>query len=222
MWRPIAMPPAFAIIGPYFFNKLIYIYFPSYLAFVATDYACRALSLALLYLLLRDKPHSFPIPWKLAILSNREVVVTAVGISILIGSLIVGMTSIQYLNNHSWRLTRFPLPSNSLLQGFDISFGMIFVASSEEAIFRFYLINLLLLRRVSFAAAVIVSALVFAGIHWSYGAGTTLFSMFGGLVLGSIFVAARNLTAPIVAHAVFDALVFTGAIGFLWNLYNRV
>jgi hypothetical protein len=40
-WRPDALLPALVVIGPYFFNKLIYIEFPGYPVFVATDYACR-------------------------------------------------------------------------------------------------------------------------------------------------------------------------------------
>jgi hypothetical protein len=43
-WRPDALLPALVIIGPYFLNKLIYFYFPGYLVFVATDYACRTFS----------------------------------------------------------------------------------------------------------------------------------------------------------------------------------
>jgi hypothetical protein len=36
-WRADALLPAFVVVGPYFFNKLIYIYFPGYLVFVATE-----------------------------------------------------------------------------------------------------------------------------------------------------------------------------------------
>ena len=35
------------------------------------------------------------------------------------------------------------------------------------------------------------------------------------------FVSARNLTAPIVAHAGFDVFYFAGGIAFLWRTYNR-
>jgi hypothetical protein len=71
-WRPDALLPAVFIIGPFFFNKLIYIYFPGYPAFVAADYACRIFSLAFLYLLLRNEPTSLPIPWRLAVPSTKK------------------------------------------------------------------------------------------------------------------------------------------------------
>jgi hypothetical protein len=106
-WRPDALPPALIIVGPYFFNKLIYIYFPGYPVFVATDYVCRTFSLAFLYLLLRSKPTSLPIPWRLAVPSTKELLVALMGTIILIGSNVVGMTAIRYLNTHSWLLRDF-------------------------------------------------------------------------------------------------------------------
>jgi len=217
-WRPDALLPALIIVGPYYFNKLIYLYFPSYPLFVATDYACRTFSLAFLYLLLRGKPTSLPIPWRLAMPSTKELLKALIGTIILIGSNVVGMTLIRYLNTHSWRLTRFPLPANSVLQYFDGTVGMVFVGLSEEAIFRFYLINLLLLRGMSLTMTIVISTLIFAGIHWSYGAGAMVFATLAGLVLSIIFVSARNLTAPIIAHAAFDAFFFAGGVAFLWRL----
>jgi membrane protease YdiL (CAAX protease family) len=220
-WRPDALLPALIVVGPYFFNKLIYIYFPSYPVFVATDYTCRIFSLAALLLLLRSKPASLPIPLRLAALSAKELMTALVGTVILIGSNVLGMTIIRYLNTHSWPLTRFPLPTSSALQYFDDTVGMLFVGLSEEAIFRFYLINLLLLRGTSLTMTIIVSTLIFGGIHWSYGAGAMVFATLAGLVLSTIFVAARNLTAPTIAHAAFDAFFFAGGIAFLWRIYNR-
>jgi membrane protease YdiL (CAAX protease family) len=219
-WRPDALLPALIVVGPYYFNKLIYVYFPSYPAFVAADYACRTLSLAFLYLLLRSQPTSLPIPWRLAVSSTKELLTALVGAITLIGFNVVGMTFIQYLNAHSWQITRFPLPT-SVLQYFDSTVGMVFVGLSEEAVFRFYLINLLLLRGISCARAIIVSTLIFAGIHWSYGAGAMAFAMLAGLILSMIFMSARNLIAPIITHAAFDAFNFAGGVAFLWRFYSR-
>lgn len=95
------MLPALVVVGPYFFNKLIYVEFPGYPVFVATDYACRIFSLALLYLLLRDEPTSFPIPWRLAVPSTKDLLTALIGTIILISANVVGMAFIQYLNAHS-------------------------------------------------------------------------------------------------------------------------
>ena len=215
------MLPALFIVGPYYFNKLIYVYFPGYPVFVAMDYACRTLSLACLYLLLRSEPTSLPIPWRLAVPSTKELLIALIGAIALIGSSVVGTTFIQYLNAYSWRATRFPLPTDSVLQYFDDTVGMVFVGLSEEAVSRFYLINLLLLRGTSRARAIIVSTLIFGGIHWSYGAGAVVFAIFAGLVLSVIFTSARNPIAPIITHAAFDAFYFVGGVTFLWRFYSR-
>jgi membrane protease YdiL (CAAX protease family) len=220
-WRSDALLPALVVVGPYFFNDLIYIEFPGYSVFVATDYACRIFSLAFLYLLVRNEPISFPIPWRLAVPSTKEVLTALIGTITLISASVVGTTFIQYLNAHSWPVTRFPLPTNSALQYFDGTVGMVFVGLSEEVVFRFYLINLLLLRGMSPAMAIIVSTLIFGGIHWSHGAGTVVFATFAGLVLSIIFMSARNLIAPIIAHAAFDVFYFAGGVAFLWRIYNR-
>jgi membrane protease YdiL (CAAX protease family) len=97
---------------------------------------------------------------------------------------------------------------------------MVFVGLSEEAVFRFYLINLLLLRGMLPTMTIVLSTLIFAGIHWSYGAGAMVFATLAGLALSIIFVSTRNLIAPIIAHAVYDAFFFAGGIAFLWRIYS--
>jgi uncharacterized protein len=218
-WRPDGLLPALVIIGPYFLNKLIYIAFPGYLVFETTDYACRTLSLALLYLLLRRHSTSLPIPWRLATPSAKELLMVLMGTIVLIGSNVAGSSLIRSLDGHSWRLTNYPLLPN-VLQYLDYTVGMAYVALSEEVIFRFYLMNLLLLRGASPATTVIASTLIFAAIHWSYGAGNLAFATLAGLVLSVIFLAARNLTAPIIIHAAYDAFFFAGGVAVLSRAFN--
>src|SRR5882672_11033995 len=99
--RPDDLLPALFIIGPFFLNKLIYLFFPSYPVFVATDYACRIFGLTFLYLLLRGDLISLPIPWRLAMPSTKELLIGLIGTIILIGSNVIGTTFIRYLNAHS-------------------------------------------------------------------------------------------------------------------------
>jgi membrane protease YdiL (CAAX protease family) len=220
-WRPDGLLPALVVVGSYFFNKLIYIEFPGYPVFVATDYACRVFSLALLYSLLRNEPTPLPIPWRLVAPSTKELLTAFIGTIALIGANIVGMTCIRYLNAHSWRVTRFPPPTNAVLQHFYGTIGMVFVGLSEEVVFRFYLINLLLLRGVSPTVAIIVSMLIFGGIHWSYGVGSVAFATLASFVLSILFVSTRNLIVPILAHAAFDAFYFARGAALLLHIYNR-
>ena len=220
-WRPDALLPTLVVVGPYFFNKLIYIEFPGYPVFVATDYACRIFSLALLYLLLRCERPSLPISWRLDTPSTKELLTAGIGTITLIGANVVGATFIRYLNAHCWPATSFPLPTNSALQYFDGTIGMVLVGLSEEVVFRFYLINLLLMRGLPPTTAIIVSTLIFGGSHWSYGGGTVVFATFAGLVLSMIFMSKRNLIVPVIAHVTYDAFYFAGGVAFLWRVYNR-
>ena len=220
-WRPDALLPALVVVGPYFFNKLIYIEFLGYPVFVATDYACRIFSLALLYLLFRSESPSLPISCRLAVPSTKELLMAVIGTITLIGANVVSATFIRYLNAHGWPVTRFPLPTNSALQYFDGTVGMILVGLSGEVVFRFYLINLPLLRGMSPTTAIIASTLIFGGIHWSYGGGAVVFATFAGLVLSMMFKSMRNLIVPVIAHAAFDAFYFAGGVAFLWRIYNR-
>ncbi len=220
-WRPDALLPTLVVVGPYFFNKLIYIEVPGYPVFVFTDYACRIFSLALLYLLLRCEPPSLPISWRFDVPSTKELLTAVIGTITLIGANVVSATFIRYLNAHGWPATSFPLPTNAALQYFDGTVGMVLVGLSEEVVFRFYLINLLLLRGLPTTTAIIVSTLIFGGSHWSYGGGIVVFATFAGLVLSMIFLSKRNLIVPVIAHVAYDAFYFAGGVTFLWRIYNR-
>lgn len=219
--RPAALLPAIAVVSPFFLNKFVYIAFPGYPIFITTDYACRIFSLVLLYLLLRDESTSLPVPWRLAVPSIQEVLIALIGLLILIGVCVVGQTFLQYLSANSWQVTSYPSPTSSALQYFDGTVGMVFVGLSEEVVFRFYLINLLLLRSMSSTKAVVGSTLIFAATHWSYGAGAMAFAAIAGLVLSITYLSVRNLIAPIIAHAALDAFFFAGGIAFLWRIYNN-
>ena len=142
-------------------------------------------------------------------------------ILVLIGLNVVVLTPFRYLDAHSWRLTRFPAPTNIVVQCFDVTVGTPLAGLSEEVVFRFYLINLFLLRRRSLPMAVLLSTLIFAAIHWSYGLGITIFAALAGLMFAGLYIAKGNLALPLIAHAGFDAVVFVGGVGALGRIYNQ-
>jgi membrane protease YdiL (CAAX protease family) len=184
-------------------------------------FACHILSLGLVYLLLRNtatrsrfhsvspslQARSFLSPW-------RER-------AFLIATNVVGVTFFRHLDAHFWRLTRFPAPTNIALQLFDVTVGVVLAAISEEIVFRFYFMNLFLLRGASMRMTIVLSTLIFAAIHWSYGASTTIFAAFAGLLLSIGFIGTGNLAVSIIAHAVFDAVFFAGGVDALWRIYNQ-
>jgi membrane protease YdiL (CAAX protease family) len=188
---------------------------------LATDYTCHILGLGLVYLLLRNAATPFPIPFRLAVPSSKSLSVALAGAAILIAANVVGVTFFRHLDAHSWRLTRFPAPTNLALQFFDVTAGVVLAAICEEIVFRFYFMNLFLLRGASMRMTIVLSTLIFAAIHWSYGASTAIFAAFAGLLFSIGFIGTGNLAVPIIAHAVFDAVFFAGGIDALWRIYNQ-
>jgi membrane protease YdiL (CAAX protease family) len=206
-WRPDAWPPALLIVAPFFINKLIYAFWPSYQVFLVTDYVCHILALGLVYLLLRNSATSLPIPFRLTVPSRKKLAIALSTILVLIGVNVVVLTPFRYLDAHAWRLTRFPGPTNIVVQSFDVTVGTALAGLSEEVVFRFYLVNLFLLRRRSLAMAVLLSTLIFAAL--------------AGLIFASLYIATGNLALPVIVHAGFDAAVFAGGVGALWRIYNQ-
>lgn len=208
--HPAGALPLLLLIAPYFLNKLIYIAFPGYWVFVATDYLDRLVTLSLLYLVLRRTRLGWDVPWRLTWPGAREALATALGTVGLIVADILTWNAVQWLDDRGGRLTRYPAPPDPVAAAIDDSFGMLLTGFSEEAIFRFYLINALLLRGHSRAGSVILSSAIFAAIHWSYGLGSVLFAGGAGLLLAAVFLATRSLTAPVLIHALYDTADFAG------------
>ena len=220
-WRPDALLPALIIVGPYYFNKLVYAYFPGYPVFVAMDYACRTFSLAFLYLLLRNQPTSLPIPWRLAVPSTKELLTAFIGATALIGASVAGTTLIRYLNAHSWSITRFPFPTSSALQFFDGTIGMVFCWTERGSCFSF----------LSYQSAAVARYFARDGNHridldfrkyplvvWCRPCGFCRACRLGTFI--SLCVYAQP-DAPIIAHAAFDAFYFAGGVAFLWRIYGH-
>jgi membrane protease YdiL (CAAX protease family) len=160
-WRPDAWAPALLIIAPFFINKLIYARWPSYPVFLVTDYTCHILSLGLVYLLLRNTATHLPIPFRLAVPSSTQLTIGLAGAALLVAANVVGVTFFRHLDAHSWRLTRFPAPTNLAVQGFDVTVGVVLAGISEEVVFRFYFMNLFLARGASMRMTIVLSSLIF-------------------------------------------------------------
>ena len=91
----------------------------------------------------------------------------------------------------------------------------------EEVIYRAYAITrfdrLFGSSAISAAAAIVLSATVFALAHWYQGVVGMLVTGFAGLALGILFVArSRNLWSNICAHIVVDTVSLI-AIGLNWD-----
>ncbi|MEJ0068514.1 MAG: CPBP family intramembrane glutamic endopeptidase [Pseudomonadota bacterium] len=207
--------PLLLLIAPYYLNKLIYIADPDFWVFLATDYLNKFLTLTLLYLVMRRASVGLPIPWRFGWPTGRQALAVAIGTVALIALDVFSGDAVTWLNDLSGRLTRYPDAPNALAKYVDDVVGNLLAGFSEETIFRFYLINALLLRGRSRAASVILSTAIFAAIHWSYGLGAVAFAAAAGLLLAATFLATRSLTVPVLIHALYDAVYFVGGVTVL-------
>jgi membrane protease YdiL (CAAX protease family) len=214
-WHPAGALPLLLLIAPYCLNKLIYIAFPGYGVFLATDYLDRLFTLSVLYLVLRRSPVPFVVPWRLTWPTMTDLGVILGGTVALIALDLLTQPAVDWLSDLSGRLTRYPAPTHPVAMIVDDSLGSLLTGLSEEAIFRFYLINVLLLRGSSRGGAVILSTVVFAAIHWSFGLGAVAFAAAAGLLLAAAYLTTRSLTAPVLIHALYDAADFSGLIAAL-------
>ncbi len=211
MWHPAAALPLLLIVGPYYLTTLVYIAWPGdYWVFIATDYTDRLVTLAVLWPVVRRAAGRLAIPWHLRFSGPKDLVVAAFAVALLIVVDVVSDPGQRWLDGMTGQLTHYPVPPHLLSEVFDDTLGMALVGLSEEAIFRFYLINALMLRGLTQRTAIAVSTLLFAAIHWSYGGGSVAYAGIAGLVLALIYTATRNLLAPVLAHAALDVYFFTG------------
>lgn len=214
-WHPAGILPLLLLIAPYYLNKLIYIADPGFWPFLATDYLNKLLTLTLLCLVLRRTPVALPIPWRFGWPTGRQMAVITIGTAALIALDVFSEQPVHWLNDLSGRLTLYPDAPDPVAMYVDDIFGNLLAGFSEETIFRFYLINALLLRGRSLTASVLLSTVIFAAIHWSYGLGAVSFAGAAGLLLAATFLATRNLTAPVLIHALYDAVFFVGGVSAL-------
>jgi membrane protease YdiL (CAAX protease family) len=103
-----------------------------------------------------------------------------------------------------------PFIPNPFLRAFDLTFGLLLVAVSEEYVFRGLLMALLERLRLNSPMVIATSAAVFALIHWTSGLADTLNAFLAGLLWGVAYWQTRCLSVCIVSHYLVDLYVFSG------------
>ena len=84
----------------------------------------------------------------------------------------------------------------------------------EEIIFRGIVLESLA-KVTSGAIAVVVSAVIFAGIHWAGGVGQIISTFIGGLILGWLYLRTRSIVPSSVAHIIYNAVAFYPVIYYI-------
>ena len=107
-----------------------------------------------------------------------------------------------------FELWRFPSIPNPLIRIFDLTFGVLLVAVSEESVFRGLLFTLFERWRLKPLSVIVLSSAAFALIHLTSGTAGTLNAFLHGLLLGAAYWWTRRLVVCIAAHYLFDLYIF--------------
>jgi membrane protease YdiL (CAAX protease family) len=107
-----------------------------------------------------------------------------------------------------FELWRFPSIPNPLVRNFDLTFGLLLVAVSEESVFRALLFSLFERWRVKPLAIIVLSSAAFALIHLTSGTASTLNAFLYGLLYGAAYWWTRRLAVCIASHYLLDLYIF--------------
>jgi membrane protease YdiL (CAAX protease family) len=108
-----------------------------------------------------------------------------------------------------FELWRFPSIPNPLVRNFDLTFGLLLVAVSEESVFRALLFSLFERWRMKPLSVIALSSAAFALIHLTSGTAETLDALLHGLLLGAAYWWTRRLVVCIASHYLFDLYIFS-------------
>ena len=107
-----------------------------------------------------------------------------------------------------FELWRFPSIPNPLIRNFDLTFGLLLVAVSEESVFRGLLFALFERWRLKPLAVIVFSSAAFALIHLTSGTASTLNAFLYGLLYGAAYWRTRRLAVCIASHYLLDLYIF--------------
>jgi len=105
-------------------------------------------------------------------------------------------------------LFEFGALQSPLFYWLDLTVGLLLVAITEELVFRKFALKWLEARNVRPLLIVLISALVFALMHWGSGPGRLLYTLISGAAYMAVYLRIRTLWPLIAAHWVEDFFAF--------------
>ncbi len=188
---------------PFLLNDLSNIHASSYEQWVLVDYACRMASLLFLGVMVfkgRLKPDDLGLSldrkgrlafWTLILASMTMVYCLASEVLLKPFEGVWSATVVEYDRESAFFLV-------------DMTFGLTLVAVSEEIIFRGLALSALKAYTRNPVVIVLVSALVFALIHWSTGAKNILDCFAYGMIFMAVTMRVRSIIPATVVHFLLD------------------
>lgn len=80
----------------------------------------------------------------------------------------------------------------------------------EEIIYRGIVMGQLEKSGLSSSRTVLLSCLIFGGIHWGGGPASVIATCLWAIIPSVWYVRTRDLYGPIICHILYDALLFSG------------
>jgi len=191
---------------PFFLNDFAYIEATTAEAWLVADYASKAIMLALVWIYAPFRQTVFaalslPKDW-------IESVVLAAGVVLVVLACDAFLEPTINAAFPGSKLFTFPEIEQTWLHWFDLSFGLLLTALSEEICCRAVARHILGQWWGAIWIVVLASAFVFAAAHWSNGLGGIATAFVAGVVLMGLYLRTRSLWPPIAAHFVANFLLF--------------
>ena len=202
-WGWFAIALAF---GPFIAKRAFLLGQHDYIIWLAADYGARVISLAGV-IMARQAGLLDPGRPPAGLLKSVLVLLALIVANFYLQMFVYPLLRVQLEIFVLWNPPFIP---NPFLRTFDLTFGLLLVAVSEEYVFRGLLMALLERLRLNAPMAVVTSAAVFALIHWTSGLADTLNAFLAGLLWGVAYWQTRRLSVCIFSHYLTDLYVFSG------------
>jgi membrane protease YdiL (CAAX protease family) len=102
----------------------------------------------------------------------------------------------------------FPSIENPVFYWFDLSFGLLLVALSEELVFRKIALKWLESCGYGFVKIVVLSATLFSLMHWGSGPGRLIYAFVSGVLYMAVYLKVRRLWPVVLAHWIQNFAAF--------------
>lgn len=197
------------IIGTFLFmiNDITFFFIIDPFAWILTDYAFRILVLlALAAPILKKETDLRSLGFKR--LDFAPLVLWTLVLTLLNAFPITYLMDILRNTYPGQSLIHFPEINNKFLKYFDLSFGLILVAFSEEVLFRGYYVVLLKKYLKSNAAVMIISSVCFGLIHWGLGWIDVIETSSWGLIVIYSVYRSGSIYPAILSHFFINFIFF--------------
>jgi membrane protease YdiL (CAAX protease family) len=198
------------VLAPAFLNDFLYMHADTVSDWLTADYGSKLLILVLI-LIIPDTRRAVADAWNLTTLKTRPWSDTLAWTLIVAGLVI---TAFIYLKPPldglapDMRLFIYPDIPDPAVYAFDLSAGLALTAITEELAFRGLMRRVIEKLTTSTVIIVLVSAMVFAAIHWSNGLGNLVISFIAGGLLMVLYLRSDSLWPPVVAHYLTNLILF--------------